>query len=148
MFDTITGLPVHALVVHATVVLVPLMAVLTVVVALRDRLRDRYAVWVAAADAVLILLVFVTKRSGEDLQRRLGGDVAVEHGRLGSSLIWFAVGLFAAALLVVATRRRHGAPRAVASGLTLVAAGALVVWTVRVGDSGAREVWGGLVSKG
>jgi hypothetical protein len=45
VFDTITGLPVHALVVHATVVLVPLLAIVTVVVALRDRLRERYAVW-------------------------------------------------------------------------------------------------------
>jgi hypothetical protein len=103
---------------------------------------------VAGGDAVLIPLVYVTKLSGEALQRRLGGGVAIEHGRLGSSLIWFALGLFAAALLVVATRRRPGAPTLVANALAVLAAGAMVVWTVRVGDSGARAVWGGLVSNG
>jgi hypothetical protein len=148
LYDTFTGLPVHALVVHATVVLVPLMALVTVVVALRDRLRQKYAVVVAAVDAVLIGLVFVTKQSGQDLQRRLGGNVAVEHGRLGSDLIWFAVGLFVASLLVVLTRDRQGAPKLVANLVTVVAAVALVVWTVRVGDSGARDVWGGLVANG
>ncbi len=35
MFDTFQGLPLHALVVHATVVLVPLMSLITVFVALR-----------------------------------------------------------------------------------------------------------------
>lgn len=148
MFDTFTGLPVHALVVHATVVLLPLMSLVTVLVAVRDRLRTRYAGWVAGVDAVLIGLVFVTKQSGEKLQERLGGNVAIEHGRLGGQLIWFALGLFVASLLVVATRNRPGPPRLVASALTVVAAVALVVWTVRVGDSGAREVWGGLVPKG
>ena len=144
MFDTISGLPVHALVIHATVVLVPLMAVITVLVAVRERLRDRYAWWVVAADAALIPLVLVTKKSGEKLQARLGGQVALEHGRLGSALIWFALGLLAAAVLVALTRRRAGAMRMVSSALTVVAAIAVVVWTVRVGDSGARALWGGL----
>jgi len=148
MFDTVTGLPVHALVVHATVVLVPLMSLVTVLVALRDPLRARYAVWVAVVDGVLIGLVFVTKKSGEALQQRLGGTIALEHGRLGSSLIWFAIGLFVASLLVVATRRSGGAAKVAANALTVVAAVALIVWTVRVGDSGAREVWSGLVSRG
>jgi hypothetical protein len=143
MFDTIAGLPVHALVIHATVVLLPLMAIVTVVVAFRNRLREKYAAWVALVDLVLIGLVFVTKQSGEKLQERLGGNIAIEHGRLGEKLIWFAIGLFVASLLVVATRRTHGAPRLAANVLTVVAAAALVVWTVRVGDSGAREVWGG-----
>ena len=145
MFDTINGLPVHALIVHATVVLVPLMSIVTVIVAFRDRLREKYAGWVALADLALIGLVFVTKLSGQKLQQRLGGNVAVEHGRLGSSLVWFAIGLFVASLLVVATRHKDGAAKLVANGLTVVAAVALVFWTVQVGDSGARALWGGLV---
>src|SRR6185369_5094837 len=111
MFDTINGLPVHALVVHATVVLVPLMALVTVLVAFRDRLRTTYAWWVAAADAVLVPLVLVTKLSGQKLQARLGGQVAIEHGRLGSSLIWFTLGLLAAAVLMAAARDRPGPVR-------------------------------------
>jgi cell division protein FtsW (lipid II flippase) len=143
MFDTINGLPVHALVLHATVVLLPLMALVTVLVAFRDRLRRQYAGWVALVDLLLVGLVLVTKLSGEKLQKRLGGNVAVEHGRLGDQLVWFAVGLFVASVVVVVTRQRSGVARIGAQVLSVVAAVALVVWTVRVGDSGAREVWGG-----
>jgi hypothetical protein len=39
MFDTISGLPVHALVVHTVVVLLPLMSIVTVAIALRRRAR-------------------------------------------------------------------------------------------------------------
>ncbi len=40
---TTTGLPLHPLVNHAVVVLLPLMALLTVVVAVRKGLRERAA---------------------------------------------------------------------------------------------------------
>jgi hypothetical protein len=64
MFDTIAGLPLHPLVVHAVVVLLPLMAVLTIVVAVRRNLRERYSWWVVAANVVIFLITLVTKESG------------------------------------------------------------------------------------
>jgi len=90
MFDTIDGLPVHALVVHAVVVLLPLMAVLTIVVAVRRGLRERYSWWVLAGNVVVAGLTLVAKQSGEALRASLGGQIAKEHAALGTLLPWFA----------------------------------------------------------
>ena len=49
-----------------------------------------------------------------------------------------------AAVLMATTRDRTGPIRHVASSLVVLAAVAVVVWTVRVGDTGARALWGGL----
>ena len=63
MLDTVLGLPVHAIAVHAAVVLVPLMAVLTVLVAVLRRWRVR-AAWPVVAGNVLVLVALVRRRSG------------------------------------------------------------------------------------
>ncbi|MEO7234206.1 MAG: DUF2231 domain-containing protein [Lapillicoccus sp.] len=141
MFDTIAGLPLHPLVVHAVVVLLPLMAVLTVVVAVRKNLRERFSWWVVGANGVIFLITLVTKEAGESLQKSLGGQVAKEHGELGSVLPWFALFLaLASAATAVANRNKALGPVAVV--VSIVAAVAAVFWTVRTGDSGARAVWG------
>lgn len=141
MFDRILGLPVHVLVIHAVVVLLPLMAVLTVVVAVRGRLRERYCWWVLAGNVVVAGLTLVAKQSGEALQASLGGQVAKDHAALGNLLPWFALFLVLTSVGVGVTRRsRTLAPVTVA--FTILAAVATVVWTVRTGDSGARAVWG------
>ncbi len=141
MFDTIAGLPLHPLVVHAVVVLLPLMAVLTVVVAVRKNLRERFSWWVVGANGVIFLTTLVTKEAGESLQKSLGGQVAKEHGELGSVLPWFALFL-ALASAATAVANRNKALGAVAVVVSIVAAVAAVFWTVRTGDSGARAVWG------
>jgi phage terminase large subunit-like protein len=141
MFDRILGLPVHALVIHAVVVLLPLMAVLTVIVAVRRGLRERYSWWVLAANVAVFGLTLVAKQSGEALQKSLGGQVAQDHAALGNLLPWFALFLALTSVGVGVTRRnRTLGPVAVV--VTILAAAAAVVWTVRTGDSGARAVWG------
>src|SRR4051794_25432543 len=107
MFDTIAGLPVHVLVVHAVVVLLPLMAVVTVAVAVRRRSRSA-APFVVVADAVIVVLAYVAKESGEVLQERLGQfspGVARDHGEYGDLVPYFAFGLLVAAVLVWLTSR-------------------------------------------
>src|SRR5215210_6675974 len=98
MFDTISGLPVHVLVVHAVVVLLPLMAVVTVAVALRRGWRSA-APWVVLADAVVVGLAYVAKKSGEVLQKRLSQftpNVAEDHATHGDILWYFALALLVA----------------------------------------------------
>ena len=107
MFDTITGLPLHPLVIHGVVVGVPLMAVLTVLVAVRKDLRERFAWWVAGANFLLFLLTLVAKQSGEALQQAKGGQLAIEHGQLGSVLPWFVLVLTAASAAVAGTSRNR-----------------------------------------
>ena len=141
MFDTITGLPLHPLVIHGVVVGVPLMAVLTVLVAVRKDLRERFAWWVAGANFLLFLLTLVAKESGEALQQAKGGQLAIEHGQLGSVLPWFVLALTAASAAVAGTSRNR-ALGPIAVVISIIAAVAAVYWTVRTGDAGARAVWG------
>lgn len=141
MFDTITGLPLHPLVIHGVVVGVPLMAVVTIVVAVRRNLRERFSWWVAGANTLLFLLTLVAKQSGEALQQARGGQIALEHGQLGSLLPWFALVLALASAAVAATSRNK-ALGPVSVVFSIIAAVAAVYWTVRTGDAGARSVWG------
>ena len=142
MFDTISGLPVHVLVVHAVVVLLPLMAVVTVAVAVRRGWRSA-APWVVLADAVVVGLAYAAKESGEVLQERLGQftpNVAEDHGKHGELVPYFALALLVAAVLVwLTSRSARLVPVAVALAV-LTGVGALW-WTYLTGESGARAVW-------
>ncbi len=137
---TITGLPLHPLVIHAVVVLLPLMAVLTVLVAVRRSLRERVAWWVVLGNAIIFGTTVLAKESGEDLQKSLGGKIALEHGQLGSLLPLFALVMLVASAGVALTRR-HRSLGPVAVIVSILASGAAVFWTVRTGDSGARALW-------
>ena len=161
MFDLINGLPVHALVVHAVVVLLPLACVGTIAIALRPRWRRTYGVLVVASAAVATVLIPVATSSGEALEHRVGNPG--EHAELGDQLIWFAIPLLVLSLALVwldrrqseaasqdgaaspsqadPSRRSFSATRVVAA-LALVAALATTVQVYRVGDSGARAAWG------
>ena len=146
MFDTVLGLPVHVLVVHAVVVGLPLMALVTAAVAFMPTLRLWHAWLVVVADAGVVVLTFVARESGEQLQQRLGGQVAQEHAALGRNLIWFALLVFAVAVAVALTRGSRRPGRSTVAGAVGVVAAVLAIWwTVRVGHSGAQAVWQGIV---
>jgi uncharacterized membrane protein len=158
VFDLINGIPVHPLVVHAVVVLLPLAIVGTIVVAVVPRWRTPYGPLVVAVALVATVLVPVASSSGEALERRVGDPG--RHAALGDQLIWFAIPLLvlvAALVLLQRTRDRAGrrAPRDGGAGsrvpgralvltvaaLAVVAALANGVQVYRVGDSGAKAVW-------
>lgn len=166
MFDLIDGLPVHPLVVHAVVVLLPLAIIGTLLIAAVPRWRRPYGPVVLAVALVATVLIPVSTSSGEALERHVGNPG--EHAELGGQLIWFALPLLVlVAVLVWLDRRADGPPpddngradgvqtdgrvvrrriRAVVAGLAVVAALAAGVQVYRVGDSGARAAWGGQVS--
>jgi hypothetical protein len=141
MFDTITGLPVHPLVIHAVVVGIPVMAIVTILVAVRKNLREKYSWWVAGANFLLFLVTLVAKESGEALQEAKGGQLAIEHGQLGSVLPWFVLVMTAASAAVAGTSKNR-ALGPIAVVLAILSSVAAVYWTVRTGDAGARAVWG------
>ena len=142
MFDTFQGLPVHALVLHAAVVLVPLTALLTVLVAVVGRWRPRGAWPVVAGNVVTVVTVFVAVQSGEALQERLPeSELISQHAERGESMTLFALALLVASVLVALVRRRSGAVVVAVGALALVAAGAATVWVVLVGHSGSTAVW-------
>jgi len=152
VFDLINGLPIHPLVVHAVVVLLPLAIVGTIAIAVRPAWRLRYGHLVVACTGVATLLIPVATSSGEALERHVGDPG--QHARLGDQLIWFALPLLALdVVLVVLARRRRGQPSGegrglltVVAALSVVAALAAGVQVFRVGDSGARAAWGDQVT--
>jgi hypothetical protein len=144
VFDVLAGLPVHVLVVHAAVVGLPVMAVITILVTARSSWRGALA-WVVALDALNVVVAFVAKESGEKLQSRLsataGHLVAEDHGEAGNLIPLLAFGLLAAAGLAWLILRRRPALTPLAIALVSAAGVAVVVWTVIVGHSGAEAVW-------
>ena len=145
MFDTIDGLPVHALVLHATVGLLSVMAIVTFITAVVPKLRRGVSVGVAVVDALCVPLVWVTQESGEKLQQRLsaqaGSTIAEDHGEKGGLLIYFAIALMVAGLIVALFARSGGLSAVFAIVASLAIGGAVIGWTFVVGDSGARAVW-------
>jgi hypothetical protein len=147
MFDTISGLPVHVLVVHAVVVLLPLMAVVTVAVAVRRGWRSA-APWVVLADAAVVGLAYAAKESGEVLQTRLSQftpNIAHDHAVHGDLVPYFALALLVAAVLVwLTSRSARLVPVAVA--VAIVTGVGSLWWIYLTGESGARAVWGETVA--
>jgi uncharacterized membrane protein len=142
MFDTIYGLPVHPLVVHAVVVLLLLMSIVTVAVALRPVWR-RYALPVVVVNAAVLVAAYAAKESGERLQARLqqfNPTVAQDHAQQAGRVPYVALGVLVAAVLVwLTSRSARLVPVAVVVALVAGAAG--IGWTYLAGESGARAVW-------
>jgi hypothetical protein len=148
VFDTVLGLPVHILVIHVVVALLPLAALLTVGAAVLPARLARLGWLAVALDAGMLAATYVAKESGEKFYERLGrpgGDVA-RHTELGGTMVWYALALLAAGIVAVALRR--AAPAVVSALLAVVvvvAAAAATVQVVRVGHSGSSAVWKGIV---
>ena len=148
MLDTVRGLPTHVLLLHATVVLVPLTCLVTVVVAFWPRIRALAAWPVVALNAVMVAMVWLTAQAGERLQVRLqgGGPLVADHAALGGRMVWFALALLGTSVLVALLHSRGGALRLGTGVLATVAAVAALVWCFRVGESGATAVWRDVVA--
>ncbi|MCX4091314.1 DUF2231 domain-containing protein [Nocardia sp. alder85J] len=149
--STIDGLPAHVLLVHVIVVLVPLTAVLAVLCAVWPAARRRL-VWLVAVLGVLTLAVTpLTTSAGEWLEQRVGPTPGLRtHTDRGDAMIYFTAALAIVAVLLVVLHVREGrqpvgrALAGVIAVLTIAASVAAVVQVYRVGDSGARTVWGGV----
>ncbi|WP_319459108.1 DUF2231 domain-containing protein [Micromonospora sp. RTP1Z1] len=160
MFREVNGLPGHVLVIHAVVVLVPLLALLSVAYGVLPGWRSRFG-WAVAVLAVLTPIVaFVATQSGEELEDALrkrgyppeGLQKIHEHSEYGDKLLWLTVGLAVAALLLLlltsGLERVRGLPSWLVWALTAVVAVLAVfalVYVYLTGDSGAKMVWSNIV---
>jgi len=143
----IVGLPLHPLVVHAAVVLVPLAALAALLVLFSGSLRERYG-WLTGALAILAAASAIGARlSGELFLTQLGvGGAAVTTHRMWGQLapipaVAMAVLLIGALLL----RNRTGALWWIVAGLAAAAAVVSLGLILITGHSGATAVWGGVL---
>ena len=153
MPETVFGLPTHAIVVHATVVLLPLAALVVLLHAFWPAARRRLGIVTPLLAGVALVLVPLSTESGESLEHSVGENALVErHAELADGMLPWAIGLFVvAAGLWLLDRRRASttAPRwlpIVASVLAVVAVVGTVQQIVRVGHAGAEATWNGVVS--
>ncbi|MBL8931586.1 MAG: hypothetical protein JNL54_15810 [Kineosporiaceae bacterium] len=148
MFDTVMGLPLHPLVVHAVVVLLPLACVLTVAVAVKADWR-RFAPLLAVFNLGVAIAAFVAVQSGESLERRveqLSRPAGLEdHAEWGEKLVPLSFALVIGAGVIWYTRSRTTWARVVA-GLAIVGAIGTIGLTMLVGHSGAEMVWKDIIA--
>lgn len=153
MFDQVGGLPVHALVVHAAVVFVPLLALGAVVYALVARWRAKIGWAVIALAVIAPLCTLVSRLSGQKLYERQQGikgparELLDAHMGYGTRTFLFTLALGVVTLvMVLLTLRKSGPLPRVASlalAVLVVALAAISSYYVyKTGDSGAHVVWG------
>jgi hypothetical protein len=159
IFDEFFGVPTHPLAVHAPVVLIPIVAVVSVVVLFRQSWRERASVPLAALAFVMVAMLFVAKESGESAKdaNNVFGNID-RHEELGNQtfvigLVW--LGFAIAAGVAVFLHRRNGVNSLSAAAgqadrsqvvlvLNVLATVALIIttiWLIRTGHAGAESRW-------
>ena len=155
VFDTFTGLPLHILVVHLCVVLLPVVGVLTPAVTIRASWR-RLLPWVVGANLAAYLASLVATRSGAKFEARVlkaqhgtGAEAILRHAAKGTWVPWFALGLLVVSVIAyLVVRVGDRAARLLPVVMVLaVGFGALVIYqTVATGDLGSRAAWSQLIA--
>ena len=107
MLDTVFGLPVHPLIVHATVVVVPTAAAAVLLAAVWPRFRR----WAGPLPLVLALVALVldplSTQSGEQLESHVGPRRLVEqHSKLADMLLPWVIALVVGAVASYWLHRR------------------------------------------
>lgn len=146
--DLVMGLPLHPLVVHAAVVLVPMVALAALAMSYWPSFSIRYGKPILILAVVAQVSLFIAKASGEPFEERLGKNIE-RHAELGEIAPLTFLPLLV--LLFIRWRMdRSGATvgsaniRRMVSILLAAAAILALVFIFLTGHSGAESVWGWL----
>lgn len=146
--DLIMGLPVHPLVVHSAVVLVPLVALSALAMSYWPSFSRKYGKPILILAVIAQAALFLAKASGEPFEERLGKEVE-KHSEFGETAPLTFIPLLV--LLFIRWRMdRSGATvgsarvRRMVSVLLAAAAILALVYIYLTGHSGAESVWGWL----
>lgn len=147
----IMGLPLHPLVVHAVVVLVPLAALGGIVISAWTAARKRYGWLTVAFAAAAAGSTLVAQEAGESFAATFTRKTeAMEtHMALGGTLLVWVIILFFGTVAVMLAQRMidqqnpRGRVALIAGGvITAISAVVSIVQVIRIGHSGATAVWG------
>lgn len=148
--STFIGLPIHPMLVHFIVVLAPLTAILAILSAVWPAARKRLVWLVLALAVVTTVLTPLAAEAGEWLEHQIEETALVKkHEELGDTMLYFALALLVAAILLVVVHLRAQRERRLPAALSgaivifvLLAGVATTVQVFRIGHSGAESVWG------
>jgi hypothetical protein len=157
------GLPLHILIVHAVVIVIPLAALCALLTAFWPTARRRLGIVTPLVALVALALVPLAVQAGEWLQSRVVDVTPLmgAHTSLGRTLLPWVIGLFLVAAVqwfwyrymavtgtrfasVVPSRGARIAATIVLDVAVLVTSLGSLVMVALIGDSGSRAVWTGL----
>ena len=145
MFDSINGVPIHALIVHVAIVLTPLSAIGAILIAARPKALRLFGAATVVGATVGAVASVISKTSGQNLSQRVGWPQ--EHVDYGNIFPIAAVAFLL--LLVVFWLIARGVPlnrnrplwlKVFGAALILAAIG-ITYLTVLTGFSGASATW-------
>ena len=156
----LNGLPLHVLIVHAVVVVVPLAALCALLTAFWPAARRRLGIVTPLVALAALMLVPLAVQAGEWLQSRLVNVTPLlgEHTSLGKAMLPWVIALFLVAALqwfwyryVIAEGARFASALPSRNGrlvaavvldvVVVVSAVGSVVMVALIGESGSRAVW-------
>lgn len=146
LLDTIGGLPIHPLVVHFAVVLLPLAASANILAIYIPRFRKNYGFISVVGVFLGTGAAVVAKQSGEALSARIGTPQT--HANYGNLLPLVSGVFFLAAFFWYRRMRVSKSSRPTPLGhATAILGIAVLVLTFLTGHSGAEAVWKGRLTK-
>jgi hypothetical protein len=155
VLDSFQGLPVHALIVHATVVMVPTAAFVVALSSIYPRFRSWIGVGMPIISVIALILVPLTTASGDKLKDHIdpGGSSQVaklihHHEDLAGTLLWFVIPLVVVALAAYVLQRRSDVGMGVTAVVAVLSIGlgaATMVDVALIGHAGAKAAWAGQV---
>lgn len=161
MPEEINGLPLHILLVHVVVILVPVSAAAAVLSGIWPVARRRLGIVTPLMALAALIAVPVTGQAGLWLQARVAPTPLIAaHVALGNTLLPWVIAVFVTSVaqwVWFLLRSRAGTPRRrglaqrvvglVLLAAVLVASVGSVVQVVQIGESGSRAVWTGRFSE-
>jgi uncharacterized membrane protein len=141
MSDLFGGLPLHPLVVHGVIVLLPLAAIGMIVTTAASRWRGTFQ-WVILAGVILGAAgSYIAKVSGDSLSAAVG--LPVDHANWGNYLVIAASAFSAITGLWIFTWHLHGWTwvKRVVDVLAVLTGVVIMGLTYLAGHSGAESVW-------
>nr|WP_225443104.1 hypothetical protein [Lolliginicoccus lacisalsi] len=127
----------------------PALALLLITCAVWPAARERFVVTLLPLSLVILILTPLTTSAGNALAEVFPPELIAEHKELGETMIYVSASLVLVSALVTAVymlgkqRKLNAAIPIAVAAITIVVGIAACYQTYRIGDSGARAVWGG-----
>ena len=139
IFDLFLGLPVHVLITHVVVVVLPISALALILLVFLPKLRNKYLFLTLIGLGVSVVAAFIAKESGEALSYRVGTPAA--HTEWGEKALLIAVALFISALIWQFLLKRKNKFTFIVGYVGVILAIAALVISYLAGHSGAKASW-------
>jgi uncharacterized membrane protein len=150
--DNVNGVPTHPLVVHAAIVLVPLVLACLIVFSFKKKWHSTFAIPTLVLAFGGLVASWLAEESGGSLEERIKEtNLVEEHAELGENfvIIAFILFIFVAIWAFIGWRNRNKTEiskndlyiRIAVSIVAILIAGYASFAIYEVGHSGAKSVW-------